>query len=204
MKNRIITNLYLLIFIIGLVVGTIAINVLDRSYQEKINVTGEHYSQMISDISIDKGDVFKNGVKEYYKEFVVILFFNFFFFGNIYNYMFLAFKGMSVGMILSAYVLKYGLKGMGIYVTSIFPSYIIYVPAIVLVIISGLNVRNIVVENTRSNERFGLNAYGINDFARIAKKVAIYFVIALVLAVGISFIESYINIPIFRKCLEKA
>ncbi len=202
MRNRIITNLYLPMFIIGLVVGTIAINILDKSYQEKIIVTSEHYSQMISDIAVDKGDILRNGIKEYYKEFVVILFFNFFFFGKFYNYMFLSFKGASIGMILSSYVLKYKVKGLLIFIASIFPSYLLYVPALIMTIAFGLHIRKIVIENNIRNERYGINVFMPRDLVRILKKVSIYFFTILLFAIVISFVETNINIPLLKKSLE--
>lgn len=213
MNNRVIANslyeyikhrIYLAVFIFGLVVGTLAINILDEGYHEKIIVTGEHYTEMISYIEIDKGNVFFNSVQEYFKEFVIILFFNFFFFGKIYNILYLTMKGIGIGMVLSSYVLRYSLKGMFLYIASIFPHYILYIPSIVIVICSGISIRNIVVENATRNEKYGISQYSVNDFIRIGKKVLIYFLVALLLSVFIAFAEAYINVPIFKKSIYNA
>ncbi len=204
LREYIKSRMYLAIFIFGLVVGTVAINILSESYHEKIIVTGEYYSEMMSYIQIDKGAVFLNGIGKYMKEFVIVLFLNFFFIGRIYNFIYLGIKGLGVGVVLSSYVLSYGIKGLFLYIVSTFPHYILYIPAIVVIIGSGISIRNIVLENASRNESYGIRGYSFGDFIRVGKRVVIYFVAALLLSVLISLVEAYINVPVFRKSIYNA
>lgn len=44
--------------------------------------------------------------------------------------------GMAVGMFLSASVLRYGIKGILLALTGLFPQYLLYIPAVVLLLVS--------------------------------------------------------------------
>ena len=194
---------FLAVFIFGLVAGTFVINTMNKGYYDKIHVTQDHYIKMISDVVIDKSDIFKNGIMEYYKELVIILVLNCFFFGKAYNALYLFFKGAGVGVVLSSYVMKYGVKGLMVYIVSIFPHYILYIPAIILTICAGISMRRVVVENTGKNIKYDIKDISVTNIMRLLRKFVMYLVILLGFAVLISLVEAYINIPLFRSYIEK-
>ncbi len=197
-------RLFLAIFIIGLVSGTFIINTMSKSYYEKINVTQDHYIKMISSVVVDKNDVFQNGIVEYYREFVIIFVFNCFFFGKAYNMLYLFLKGAGIGVVLSSYVMKYGVKGMLVYIMSIFPHYVVYVPSVILVICAGISMRRIIVDNMGKSTKYGLKDIAGRDLIKILGKISVYMIIILIFAFFISVLEAYINIPVFRGYLENA
>jgi len=176
----------LYIFVIGLVLGTIFINTMNKEYFNKINVLQDHYINLVSDVVIDKTLVFKNGIFQYYKEFALILIFNCFLFGKVYNGIYLFIKGAGIGIVLSSYVMKYSIKGLWVYIVSIFPHYLVYIPAIILTIFAGVSMRNIVLNNG-------------NNSIMLVKKIALYFVWILIFSILVSFFEAYVNVGIYKK-----
>lgn len=195
---------FLAVFILGLVAGTLIINTMSKVYYHKINVTQDYYMKMISNVVVEKSDVLKNGIVEYYKEFVIILVLNCFFFGKAYNTIYLFFKGAGIGVVLSSYVMKYGIKGMMIYIMSIFPHYIIYVPAIVLTICAGISMRRVILDNTDRTIKYDLKNVSLTYITRLLRKFVMYLIILLIFAFLVSVVEAYINIPLFKGYIENA
>ncbi len=190
---------YIVLFLIGLVLGSVLINTMTSVYYNKINVLQDHFINLISDVVINKFEMFKNGIVQYYKEFALILILNCFFFGKIYNGVYLFVKGLGVGIVLSSYVMKYGVKGMLVYILSIFPHYFLYVPAIILTICAGISMRNLIMDCIGKNSVYNIREIRGIDFFRIAKKVLIYFIVIMFFALVISFFEAYINVSIYMR-----
>ncbi len=195
-------RVFLFIFLFGLIAGTFVINTMSENYYQKIYVTQDHYIKMISDVIIDKGNILKNGMLQYYKEFVIILVFNCFFLGKLYNSLYLFIKGAGVGVIISSYVMKYGVKGLIIYIMSIFPHYILYIPAVVLTICAGISMRRVIVDNSNRNAFYDIKNISTNNMIRILRKFIMYMIILFGFAFIISMVEAYINIPLFRGYIE--
>lgn len=178
-------RILLFVFVFGLVLGTVFINTMNKGYYDKINVLQDHYVNLVSDVVVDKNMVFRNGIIEYYKEFALILLFNCFLFGKVYNGIYLFIKGAGIGIVLSSYVMKYSVKGMVIYILSIFPHYLLYVPAVVLTICAGISMRNIILNNGNSN-------------VVLLRKLSVYFIWILLFSFLVSFFEAYVNVSIYK------
>ena len=181
-------RMLIFVFVFGLVMGTVLINTMNRGYYDKINVLQDHYVNLISDVVVNKALVLRNGIIEYYKEFALILIFNCFVFGKVYNGIYLFLKGAGVGIVLSSYVMKYSIKGLPIYILSIFPHYLFYVPAVILTICAGISMRNIVLNNGNNN-------------IRLFKKLSVYFVWILLFSFIVAFFEAYVNVNVYKSFL---
>lgn len=195
-------RLFLFTFLFGLVAGTFVINTMSSEYYQRINVTQDHYMEMISDVVVDRGDILKNGIAEYYKEFVIILVLNCFFFGKVYNALYLFVKGAGMGVVISSYVMKYGVKGLLIYIISIFPQYILYVPAVILTICAGISMRHVIVEKSSRNTLLDIKDISAINIIRLLRKFTVYMIILFGFALFISLVEAYVNIPLFRGYIE--
>lgn len=202
-SNLIRKNLYIIIFILGLVMGTILINTLSKEYCSKLNITEEYYINLIGDTIINKSDIFFNCIQKYFKEFFIILIFNCFYFGKLYNLLFTMYKGAGIGIVISVFVMKYGAGGVLVYLISIFPHYILYVPALIFVLMAGRNIRSCVVENI--SQKYKYNADNINMYCiiKVVKRLVVYMLIGFLAAMLISLLEAYINIPLFKSVLQK-
>lgn len=192
---------YLFLFLLGLVAGTVIINILNRGYYDKINITQEHYIKTISDVIVNKRGMFVYLVSKYFKEFAIIIICNCFFFGKIYNIFYIFTKGVSISIVLSSYVLKYGVKGLLVFIVSIFPHYFVYILVIVLAICAGFSMRNNVLHNT--NTAGSLTNIDNVAILRVVKKLIIYLIIFMMLSMIISLLETYVNIGLYTSCIRK-
>lgn len=120
-------------FIIGVLAGSLIINMFCRNYRGDINIYNSYiygHSNTINE-NINKWSYMLYCMGNYIKEFMIILLLNFTPFGNVFNRVFLCIKGILIGILVSANTLTYGAGGILLYIVSIFPHYIVYVPFVI-------------------------------------------------------------------------
>jgi len=99
--------------------------------------------------------------------------------GNLYVYMNVLWYGISSGLFLSVVLMRYGVKGLLLLVAGMFPHYLIYVPALVLVFHLSREKRTV-------NSKFILQL----------------LVISSVVIIG-CILECYVNPEVVAKILKK-
>lgn len=107
------------------------------------------------------------------------------FLGGILIYLVLLWTGFSVGLYLTAGLVKRGISGLGFCIAAVFPQMLFYIPAFGLVLIQAF-----VLSGKREMGRERVLRYGV-----------ILFVSFLLLFLGV-LMESYVNPAILKKLLK--
>lgn len=183
-------RIWIISFWIGLSIGVIYANIKWFKCTEEINNYISYWSGIISRSDINKAD-FQKYIFEYrVKELLMIFIFNLTVAGKIFNCGYLAYCGYSSALMESILTLKYGYKGIGMYVLSIMPHYIVYSAVLIYTLSRCEMVNNIFFKDRK---KITGNYIGINQIKNIIMNIL--FIILLVWIESV--MESYININIF-------
>lgn len=171
-----------LCFIAGLVLGTFLLNLFLGGFAGKLGVYSEYFINGVDMYGekVEKFSFFLYCVKKYVCECIFILFFNITPIGKLFNKIYCGYKGVVTAVLISSTTLTYGAGGLFLYVISIFPHYLLYVPFFVASMYVGIQVADMVKEKKMG--KFKLRAV----------------ILLVLLAVGTSFLEAYVNYSILR------
>lgn len=171
-----------LCFIGGIVLGTILLNFFLGRYAGELGVYSEYFVNgvnMYGD-NVNKSSFFIYCIKKYGYECLFIVFLNMTPLWKIFDYLYCMYKGIVMAMLISSATLAYGAGGICLYIISIFPHYILYVPLFVLEMYVSIQIAEKIKEKTKGS--FKLRA----------------IVILAGLIIGTSFLEAYLNYSIIR------
>ncbi len=171
-----------LCFIVGLVLGTFLLNLFLGGFAGKLGVYSEYFINGVDMYGekVEKFSFFLYCVKKYAGECILILFLNITPIGNLFNKIYCGYKGIVTAILISSTTLTYGAGGLFLYVISIFPHYLLYVPFFVASMYVGIQVADMMKEKKMG--KFKLRAV----------------ILLVLLAVGTSFLEAYVNYSILR------
>lgn len=171
-----------LCFLGGIILGTLLLNLFMGAYASRLGVYSEYFRNgvdMYGD-NVNKSAFFTYCIKKYIGECLVIVFLNITPIGKIFNYIYCIYKGAVIAMLISSATLTYGAGGLLLYIISVFPHYLLYVPFFVAAMYVGIQVGEMTKEKKMG--KFKIRAV----------------VVLSGLAVGTSFLEAYANYPILR------
>lgn len=117
-------------------------------------------------------------------------------FGIVVLYLYIAWFGMSLGILIEVAVIRYGGKGILIFFGAMAPQIFIYAPAF-LVLLNLLHDLCAVMYFPR--KMFQAACFGKRQF--FMKAIVTYIIVAGVVIIGV-FLESYVNPPLLRKILK--
>jgi stage II sporulation protein M len=120
---------YLPLFIIGLVLGVILMNAGKALFLDKTGLLDETALYQMKYMTIDSNALFLYVLWNRLKTVLFLLILATTYLGVPVVGGAAAWYGFSGGMYLSALVIRYGMKGIFFAITSIFPQYLIYIPA---------------------------------------------------------------------------
>ncbi len=171
-----------LCFLVGVILGTFLLNVFLREYATRLGVYSEYFINGVNiyENQVDKNAFFLYCIKKYTGEFVIILLLNMMPINMWFNRMYCIYKGVVMALLISSVTLTYGAGGIVIYILSIFPHYILYIPFVIVSIYISLKVAELIKEHKIS--KFKIRAA----------------ILLVMLAVGTAFLEAYINYPIIK------
>ena len=180
-KTYIIT---ILILSIGIIIGIIFVNNTNETQQNQI---GEYINNFIDKIKgeyqISKSEVLKNSISNNLIITLVLWFLGSTIIGMPLIYLTLAYKGYCIGYSISAIIATLGIgKGIALILSSMLLQYIIYIPCILSLAVSGIRLHKLIVENRHTeNIKMQLTSH------------TIFCTIILILLIIASLVETYIS-----------
>ena len=170
-----------LYFLCGVVLGTLMINIFGTSYEGNIDIYSSYLvgNSLSNDAKIDTWNYMMYCFKSYIGEFGIVFLFNLTPFGKVFNSLYLCVKGLTIGLLIAAATLAYGVGGLFLYIVSIFPHYIAYIPYVVCAIYVSIKLSE---RLKNKDKRLNLKA----------------ILIVIVLALITSLLEAYANYPILK------
>ncbi len=181
-------NFTLLIsFFIGLVAGIFVMNIGRKVLLENTGFLDEYSLYQMKYMSVNNSMFLLYVLKKRLGTVAIIALLSSTYLGIFTVYAYSAWLGISLGMLMSASVLRYGIKGVLLVVTAAFPHYLLYIPAFVILLKSAYELcasiyfpakcREIRTDNNRVEIR--------RKCMKFAKVMAVVIMAALV--------ESYVN-----------
>ena len=173
-----------LFFMLGIVLGTVVINLFSGLCAEEISVYGNYFVDSFSELDsskIDKGDFFFYCFMKYLLQMLVIILVNCTSKGLLFDYLICLYKGIVISLLICTMTISFGSGGVVVYLMSVFPHYILYVPLFIFSLYFGISIRW-----NKNNKGFVGN---------VLKKT----IITVGLVIGTAFFEVYINFPLIIK-----
>lgn len=190
LKNRIgIYRLAAILLLIGIVLGTVAANILQRFYLSDLETINRYFGTNVNLIKINYGSLMKYIIANRFKEFILIWISCCMVFGMPLLSLLITYKGICIGFALSSSILCYGFKGIIVYFAYIFPQCIIYIPVYILLAKKGYDLCETLYFSSK------ISFKGKKSVAR--EYVPIILILFLFLCIG-CIIETYINSALVR------
>ena len=175
------------LFLLGIVAGTMIINLFGVSYASKICIYGEYLTDDLEKLNIiilEKGKFFAFCIKKYFIQLVIIVLLNLTSKGRMFNCLICLYKGCIISTLICAATISYGSGGLLLFMASVFPHYLIYIPLYIYTFYFAMKLKS----NVSTNKH-------ILD---LLKSVGI----EVSLIVGTAFLEAYINLPMIVNLLK--
>ena len=173
-----------IMFLIGLVLSIISVNNSDEVHQNQISAYINNFITGVkSDYQISKIEVLKESIKNNFYITLILWFLGSTVIGMPLIYIVIIYKGYSIGYTLSSIIAALGMgKGMIFIITTLLIQYIIYIPCILTLAVSGIKLYKLIVEDRRKE----------NIKIQIARHTIVCLLVFLVLVVT-SVVESNIS-----------
>lgn len=193
---------YMILFFIGIIIGSLCMNIFCEYFYDKLGIYSSYFLENFKGISVDSSKLLAYTFKDLLKEIMLTLLLAFTSFGGIYLKLYCTYKGLTIGLLISASVLKYGFGGVLIYIISVFPHYITYGVLIIVL----LKVGEFIFEKMKSLRRNRCLGTGIGEsigviFRDIVFKRNTLIVLAAIMGLVVitAFLQVYINTGILNK-----
>ncbi len=175
-----------LCFLLGIVAGTFLTNVLLADFADKIGIYNKYFVKgaNVYDVNVDKMDFFIFCIKKYLIELIIILLINMTQVGILFDKIYCIYKGIIISILISSATITYGAWGIVLYLISIFPQYLLYIPFLICTLYISIRLSQILKEHN-------------------LKEIKIRaIVITLVLLAGTAFFESFANLSILKSAFS--
>lgn len=183
----------LLFLLGGIIFGALYANIFRDIYIDNIEFFDSYYISKMNLIEIDYGLLFQYIIMNSYKQFILFWIFSITILGIPYMVFSLIYFGFSTGFIISVATMKYGIKGLLLFLTYIFPQYIIYIPAALVCLLVGYRLCK---DMNASNSLNGKNKWRI-----VIEKLPIIFLLGVFILIG-CVMETYINSFLLKKVIQ--
>lgn len=175
----------LFLFLAGFVAGVFLMNVGKKTLLENTGFLDEYSLYQMKYMSVESNAFFVYVLKKRLGTMGIILLLSSTYLGLAVLYCYAAWLGASLGMLLSAAIIRYGIKGILLVLTAAFPHYILYVPAWIMMFCGAR-------ELYRSGGLAGRGGNGRDKMQEIRKKAGVFLAIGGIALAG-AWMESYIN-----------
>lgn len=189
-KDANIIKIAVMVFLVGVLLGAIGANVFKDAYFKDMKIFGEGYFDKLYVLDIDHGKLFGYIFWNNLKKYLLFWIFSVTVVGIPYMVFSVGYSGLSTGFLLAVSVLKFGVKGIFLFLLYIFPQYLIYFPVALITLIQGYHLC------TNLYFRVPLNKKGKAKI--ILEKVPTILILFLIILIG-ALSEAYINSFIIQK-----
>ena len=181
------TSMFVIIFVIGVIIGSLFANLLEHSQINEIGLLNSYFIEKFENIKINQIDLFKYILFKRLKMIFVIWFFGITFLGVPCVIVYLLYFGVSFGFIISISVIQFSVRGIFLSLAYLFPHVLIYVPLVIYIMNKNIDFSSKLYLKKVRNIRQHLNK----------KQIFIEYIIVLSLCVLIvilgGLLESFIN-----------
>lgn len=191
----------LIIFIMGIVAGTLFINIFCSGGYDKFGIYSKYFIDIFHDFDVEKRELFLYSFWNRTKEILLLLVLSCTSLGSIAAEVFLAYKGLTVGILISVYVVQYGIGGLLLYGMSVFPHYITYVLMVMLMVSFSKEIYNCLKKYREDLQAHIREAGRMIIKTKLASYLKCLFLI-FILNVLTSYLETFINLSIMKNILE--
>lgn len=199
---RIVNTVRLLsIFIIGVVAGTFFINIFCSDGYDNFGIYSKYFIEKFQNLDVEKKELFLYSFWSRSKEILVLLVLSFTSLGSIAAEVFLAYKGLTIGILISVYVLQYGSGGLLLYGMSIFPHYIAYVLMVILLVSFSKEIYHCIKRYREDMQAHLKEAGQMIVKTKLMPYLKCFFII-LILNVLTSYLETFVNLGIMKNVLD--
>ena len=173
-KTVIVNNRFVIVLFLGIVAGSIFANVFGTTHINDWGIFDGEYLEKYTSISVNNGDLWKYVVKDRLRDYLFLCIISLTSISISMLMLYLFYIGMGAGLIISMASMQYGIYGIWLYIVSVFPHYIFYTIAMIVLI----------------NWKFTPN-----DFRRIrgTRQGMLALVCTCVLVIVGTYLEAYIN-----------
>ena len=183
-------KIFVICLCLGVVLGTVFGNLLKDFYLNQFVLFNPDYIKALKESKIDNLSVAQMAFISYIKSFGLICLFVTTIIGTPCLYGHCIYKGFSIGFLITAATLRYGLKGILFFLGYNFPQGFVIIPMFILVYIKGYEL-NYQLFSRLERENVRLSQY-------------IPFVILLLIAIILaSLMEGYVNTNVMRYLMIK-
>ncbi len=182
-----------LTFLLGIIIGTFFVNFFLRDIYGELGMYSDFFVDKLNGTEVKSKELFLFAFERRIKEILLIFLISITACGFLLPQCYFMYQGFSVGILISIYVLQYGIGGMFLYLLSIFPHYLVYVPMMLLMISVARELYQDVRTYKTSRQKVSKNkirAYGKG------------LLILITLNVIVSYMETFLNIPLLTKILK--
>ena len=183
----------LYIFLISFIIGILIMNLGKSTWLVNTGLLDEYTLYHMKYITVDSNALFLYVLKERLLSFAVLIIFSTTYMGIIVVWGYTIWYGISAGMLLSAVVIRYGIRGMLLIGGGLFPHYLLYIPIIYIMLI--------LCENTCRRIYFR-HGYEFNDARKKLTTIIMQYGILLISLLLGCALESYVNPIIFTSILK--
>lgn len=182
------------IFLAGLVLGIIIMNLGKSLLLEDTGLMDEYTLYHMKYMTVDGNALFFYCLRERLKNVAFLAVMATTYLGLAVISGMVLWYGAAAGMFLTAVVLRYGMKGILLAVTGVFPQYLFYVPAVIILMVWGEQLcRSIYFKNTQRLEEGG--------YSRLSRRLLQLGLVIIVVIIG-CVLESYVNPSLLAKLLK--
>lgn len=171
----------------GILFGIIVVNIKKNLFMNEIDFLGTDLLYEMKYMSVDYGSFFFSVIKERIGPVIGIMVLATTYLGVVISYGYAGWLGMSVGMFVSASVIRYGVKGLILFLIAVFPHYLFYLPAW-LILLQGARELCSCIYFPGGCKRTYIN--GRRDEIRFG--LGVLFKVLGVVIIGV-LLESYVN-----------
>ncbi len=186
-------DILIIIFFIGLIVGTIFANIFRTLYINEINIVNDYFSNKLVNMDIEYGSLLKYILFSRIKYFIILWLFSITILGLPVIFIYLIYSGFLVGFIISISTMKYGIMGILLFIVYLFPHGIIYIPVI------AISIQRAFIMCKRMY--YMKNGVKVNKKNIILEYLFTIILLLVMIIIG-CFIETYINSNILQSFLK--
>ncbi|MFI3177893.1 MAG: stage II sporulation protein M [Eubacteriales bacterium] len=121
-------NYWMILFLFGFMVGVIALHFLDQTWGMQSILINQELLQRMEQIQLDKNAYFQFVLQERVFLFITLIILATTMIGMVICNGYLAWYGFTLGIMLAALTMEYGIKGILLYFLYAFPQVLLYVP----------------------------------------------------------------------------
>lgn len=186
-NNLISYTILVILFLIGIIIGVMFINNVNESQQEQLQgyITG-FVNSLKGDYQIDMAKLLKTSIIDNVKIAIILWFVSSTVIGVFAVYGIIVYRGFCIGYTVASIVATLGTgKGILFLITSLLLQNILFIPCIISLGVSGMNLYKSIMKDKR-RENIKTEIY----------RHTIFSVMMLILLIISSFIETYISSPL--------